>query len=65
MHIRFANFHLEPLTAYSQTSVDKKLQLPSKPKKPTPPFFQFLHEKKMEVIEKHNLTLKGAYYLFN
>lgn len=37
----------------------EKLQLPPKPKKPIPPFFQFLQEKRPEVTEKHNLNSKG------
>jgi len=50
---------------YAQKSVVNKLQLPLKPKKPSPPFFQYLKERRQEVIEKHNLNFKGKYfYLF-
>jgi len=50
-------------TGYAQKSVVNKLQLPLKPKKPSPPFFQYLQEKKQEVIEKHNLNFKGKYFI--
>lgn len=58
--IRCANSVLESQNiGYAQKSGVDKLQLPSKPKKPSPPFFQFLQEKRPEVKEKHNLNSKG------
>lgn len=47
---------------YAQKSVVNKLQLPLKPKKPSPPFFQYLKERRQEVIEKHNLNFKGEHF---
>ncbi|XP_025410455.1 transcription factor A, mitochondrial [Sipha flava] len=40
--------------------VENTLQLPKRPKKPNPPFFLYLQEKRQEVTEKHNLSLKDA-----
>nr|BAH71254.1 ACYPI008934 [Acyrthosiphon pisum] len=58
---RCANSVLESHTiGYAQKSVVNKLQLPLKPKKPSPPFFQYLKERRQEVIEKHNLNFKDA-----
>lgn len=58
---RFANTVLESqITGYAQKSVVNTLQFPPKPKKPNPPFFQFLKEKRLEVAEKHNLKSKDA-----
>lgn len=44
---------------YAKKTTIDTLQLPPKPKKPIPPFFQFMQEKRSEVIEKHNLSVKG------
>lgn len=58
--IRCANSVLESSnTGYAQKAVVNKLELPPKPKKPSPPFFQFLQEKRPEVAEKYNLNSKG------
>ncbi|KAL4142655.1 hypothetical protein QTP88_005070 [Uroleucon formosanum] len=58
---RCANSVLESHNiGYAQKSVINKLQLPLKPKKPSPPFFQYLKERRQEVIEKHNLNFKDA-----
>jgi len=58
--LRCANSVLESHnTGFAQKSVVNKLQLPLKPKKPSPPFFQYLKERRQEVIEKHNLNFKG------
>jgi len=58
---RFSNSILESqnngFTQKAITSTD----LPIKPKKPIPPFFKFLHEKRPELINKHTLSLKGTY----
>ncbi|VVC29009.1 High mobility group box domain [Cinara cedri] len=39
--------------------------LPLKPKRPTPPFFQFIHEKKSEVIGEHNLRTKDTFRILS
>lgn len=58
---RCANSILESHNiGYAQKSVVNKLLLPLKPKKPIPPFFQYLKERRQEVIEKHNLNFKDA-----
>lgn len=44
--------------------VENTLQLPKRPKKPNPPFFLYLQEKRQEVTEKHNLSLKGSFNIF-
>jgi len=44
---------------YAQKSMSNELQFPTKPKKPCPPFFQFLQEKRLEVVKKHNINTKG------
>lgn len=60
MLIRCVNSVLESQsTGYAQKSVVNELQLPQKPKKPNPPFFQYLKEKRQEVVESHNLKPKG------
>lgn len=46
-------------TGVAQKVVGNQLEIPQKPKKPNPPFFQFLREKRPEVVEKHNLNAKG------
>lgn len=58
--IRCVNSVLESQSiGYAQKSVENKLQLPQKPKKPNPPFFQFLQERRLEVAKNHNLKPKG------
>lgn len=58
--IRCVNSGLESQgIGYAQKSVVNKLQLPQKPKKPNPPFFQYLKEKRQEVTKSHNLSPKG------
>lgn len=48
-------------TGYAKKAVlENTIQLPIKPKKPNPPFFVYLQEKRQEVTDKHNLSLKGA-----
>jgi len=46
---------------FAQKAVVHINEIPLKPKKPVPPFFQFLHEKRPELLEKHNLSSKGIY----
>jgi len=58
---RYANPVLESHNAgFSQQAVDNTIEIPLKPKKPNPPFFKFLHEKRPELLEKHNLNVKDA-----
>lgn len=56
--IRCANSVLESHnTGYAQKAVE--VQLPLKPKKPTPPFFQFLQERRNKVVKEHKVNMKG------
>lgn len=56
--IRCANSILESHnTGYAQKAVE--IQLPVKPKKPIPPFFQFLQERRETVIKEHKINVKG------
>lgn len=58
--IRCANSVFEfHSTGVAQKVMGSKLEFPQKPKKPNPPFFQFLQEKRPEISEKHNLNPKG------
>lgn len=49
-------------TGVIQKEIRNQLELPLKPKKPNPPFFQFLQEKRAEVLEKHDLKYKGKHF---
>lgn len=52
------------MIGYAKKTAVNTLQFPPKPKKPVPPFFQFMQEKRLEVIGSHNLNIKGT-KLFN
>lgn len=57
---RCANSILESSkTGFAQQAVEDRVELPLKPKKPNPPFFQFLQEKRSEVMKNKNLRVKG------
>lgn len=53
-----------PKTGFAKQAEEEKIQLPTKPKKPIPPFFQFLQEKRREVMEKKNINLRGIAFHF-
>lgn len=60
--IRCANSVLESQNiGYAQKAEAKTQKWPLKPKKPSPPFFQFLQEKRLEVTKKHGLKLPGIH----
>ncbi|XP_050434679.1 transcription factor A, mitochondrial [Adelges cooleyi] len=45
---------------YAHKTVEEKLGLPPRPKKPSPPFFQFLHEKRPDMMKNKNMNLMDA-----
>ncbi|XP_050546342.1 transcription factor A, mitochondrial [Daktulosphaira vitifoliae] len=45
---------------YAQKSREGKLGLPLKPKKPNPPFFKFLQEKRINMMSNDNMKLKDV-----
>lgn len=63
--IRCANPVLDSQNiGYAQKAIVNTQDWPLKPKKPSPPFFQFLQEKRIEVAEKHDLKFKGIHIFF-